>query len=108
MILAVGTEKQFHSLCEVLGLRLRDEWETNKGRVKDRERLQQTLSEQMVKWNYKILSERLVEGGIPFAQIYNIGEALSTEAAEAHILESHQEGRMLRALKTVTFELSEE
>ncbi len=108
LVLAVGTEKQFHSLCEVLGLRLRDEWKTNKGRVKDRERLQQTLSEQMVKWKYKILSERLAVGGIPFAQIHNIGEALSTEAAEAHILESNQEGLTLRALKTVSFKISDE
>lgn len=108
MILAVGTDKQFRELCFILDFSMKEKWSTNKGRVQDRKMLKEVLSEHIGGWKYRLLVDQLEEGGIPFARIQNVGQALMTETAAPYILESDQEGRKLRAIKTVSFELREE
>ena len=108
LILAVGTDKQFISLCTILDIKVKEAWATNAGRVRDRDALKQELLASIGKFTFKELSDALHSNQVPFAKIQNVGEALSDEQSESYILTSHQENQVLKALKTVTFELLSE
>jgi crotonobetainyl-CoA:carnitine CoA-transferase CaiB-like acyl-CoA transferase len=108
LVLAIGTDAQFRLLCDLLNMDMPPHWSTNTGRVKGREELYKRLSEYIKQWKYSDLLAAFNANEIPFARVNNVGEALSQEKAAKYILESEQEDVKLRALRSVTFTLTNE
>ncbi|HSM09358.1 MAG TPA: CoA transferase [Gemmatimonadota bacterium] len=110
IVLAVGNDRQFAALCEVLGaseLARDDRYATNPARVTHRRELEATLAEILAELDPETLLEELADAGVPAGPILDVREALSQQAAEPLLLEAHVPGLgTLRGLRTVAFDPS--
>ena len=84
MIITAGNNRQFQSLCEVLGIpEVADDerFATNADRTRNREELRPLLLEQLAKWSADDLFVALNKAGVPCGPINDIGEGV--ELAES-------------------------
>jgi crotonobetainyl-CoA:carnitine CoA-transferase CaiB-like acyl-CoA transferase len=84
MIITAGNNRQFHSLCEVLGIPEVVEdarFATNADRTRNREQLRPLLIEQLARWPADELFVALNKAGVPCGPINDIGEGV--ELAES-------------------------
>lgn len=109
LVLAVGTERQFQRLCEVLG---KMEWLnlpafcSNAARVQHREALNAALAScfRVQKATYWI--SQLEQAGVPVALIRNMESVFQLPAAQAMILEEEMEdGTISKRLRTNAFKI---
>ena len=107
ILLAVGTEKQFRSLCQVLQQEgLVQTYPTNAFRVKNRKTLNEALAKVIVQLKSQEFLTLLEQAGVPAASIRNMQEVFELPAAQALILEEKQaDGSVSKRVKTVAFEL---
>jgi crotonobetainyl-CoA:carnitine CoA-transferase CaiB-like acyl-CoA transferase len=99
LIIAVGNDRQFARLAELLGLEARPEWSINAGRVADRAALSPAIGDVTRTWERDPLLARLAELGIPAGPINTVAEALADQqiVARGIVLEL---GGGLRGLRT--------
>ena len=107
ILLAVGTEKQFKNLCEVLKVDSIDErFSTNVLRVKNRTALNDWLAAQIATFDADDLLRLLEKKGVPAASIRNMQEVFELPSAQSLILEEKlPDGTVSKRVKTVAFEL---
>lgn len=82
MFVAVGNDRQFARLCEVLGkpeLAADERFRRNSDRVVNREALRQALSEQLAKFDGQELFRQLMDLGVPCAPMLSVEQALALE-----------------------------
>lgn len=82
MFVAVGNDRQFARLCDVLGkpeLAADERFRRNSGRVVNREALRQALSEQLAKFDGQELFRQLMDLGVPCAPMLSVEQALALE-----------------------------
>jgi crotonobetainyl-CoA:carnitine CoA-transferase CaiB-like acyl-CoA transferase len=106
LILAVGTEKQFTSLCEVLNVKYlskNERFSTNAERVKNRVELKSILLPIFAKEERDFWLRKLYKESVPVGSIRNMQEVFADEKAQRMILEEMQEGILTRRVKTVAF-----
>lgn len=107
VVLAVGTEKQFKGLCQVLKLNELIEnqlFNTNINRVKNREELNHILREKIKTFDSKPLLEALEKADVPSASIRNMQEVFELPIAQNMILEETMPDNSLsKRVKTVAF-----
>lgn len=103
IVLAVGSDRQFGALCQVLGIDLPKKWQTNAERVSDRSNLVEELSGVLRQWNWPEFEYAANSARIPFGRVRNMQEVFATAQAQARLLE-YENGD--RSVKTVAFELS--
>lgn len=106
LILAIGTEKQFISLCEVLNIKELSEdlqFSTNAERVKNRIELKSILLPIFAKEERDVWLQKLHVKSVPVGSIRNMQEVFVDEKAQQMILEEMQEGILTRRVKTVAF-----
>jgi crotonobetainyl-CoA:carnitine CoA-transferase CaiB-like acyl-CoA transferase len=109
MVLAVGTDEQFASLMDILGIAVeKEQWGTNALRVRHRSSLSKVLTEAISHFTFENLAAALAQRGVPCAKVSSIDEALEGEEARENILSFEQEGREAKVVKSVTFQLSSE
>lgn len=75
VIIAVGNDRQFQDLCEVLGAKIcadEPEFQTNASRVKSREMLTNNLSPYLLKWTRFDLLAALEPKGVPAGPINRV------------------------------------
>lgn len=77
LIIAVGNDRQFVALCNVLQLPLESRFATNAGRVAHGPELLARLSTAIAPWRKADLAEKLEDAGIPAGQINRIDEAFA-------------------------------
>ena len=77
LVIAVGNDRQFARLADLLGLGARDSWATNAGRVANREALSAVIADLTRTWRRDELLARLSQLGIPAGPINNLAEALA-------------------------------
>lgn len=112
IVLAIGNEKQFAALCQVLNLPQlpKDErFKINALRVKNRMALQAVLEQAFKQFPLRdeLLSE-LISHQVPAGAIRNLSEVFSLPEAQALILtEQTQTGQMTQRVKTAVFELKQ-
>lgn len=110
IVLAVGNDRQFAGLCEVLGtpeLATDHRFATNPARVEHRRALEDALAERLISRGRDDLLAELADAGVPAGPILDVREALSQPAAEPLLQEvSVPAGGMLRGLRSVAFEPS--
>ena len=89
LVLAVGDDRQFSSLCTILGqpdLASQDSFSTNSARVTNRELLIQKLKALVARHNRHELLESLIEGNVPAGAVHTVPEALSQPGAGPQLL----------------------
>jgi len=77
LIIAVGNDRQFSRLADLLGFDQRENWSTNAGRVADRDVLSPAIADLTRTWQRDPLLARLADLGIPAGPINNVADALS-------------------------------
>ena len=101
-ILACGNDRQFATLCQLLGmdLHLDARFATNPARVQQREVLTQILTEHFAQQPRDYWLEALQTAGVPCGAIHNIAEALAMPqvAARGMIVDFAKDGSPVRAL----------
>lgn len=109
VVLAVGTDKQFLDLLELLGLasshpQLR--FTTNDLRVRHRTELLALLSPALRQWEASDFLQACEQKGIPAAAIKNMKEVFSQPEAQQWVLEDQlPDGTIGKRVKTAVFEL---
>ncbi len=86
IVLAVGSNAQFTSLCEVLGLEklaVDQRFATNQHRVENRTELQQLLQQKASTMKCEVLMDSFLAKNIPAGVIRNLKEVFASEAAQA-------------------------
>jgi crotonobetainyl-CoA:carnitine CoA-transferase CaiB-like acyl-CoA transferase len=76
LVVAVGTDRQFAALCEVLGLAVEPEFATNELRVANRERLRAALEERLRGGTVAEWSERLAAARVPAGPVNDVAAAI--------------------------------
>ena len=110
VVLAIGTNKQFTKLCEVLNnknLSSDDQFSSNQLRVKNRTALANELSRSIAKYNRKDLMQLLLENQIPAGALRNIKEVFEQPEAQNLLQKETKEGYNLTAVKSVVFKITE-
>ncbi len=111
IVLAVGTDAQFRSLCETLKdstLSLDERYATNFSRVQNRESLQMILRGLIGKINREELLMELHQRKVPAAGVLNMQEVFEQEEAQSLLLEGKTtHGNQLKGLRTVAFNMKD-
>jgi crotonobetainyl-CoA:carnitine CoA-transferase CaiB-like acyl-CoA transferase len=110
ILLAVGTEKQFRNLCNVLNTKELLEnplFDSNAARVRNRAALNEALGEAFKQTGADELLGRLELAGVPAASIRNMKEVFELPAAQSLILEETlPDATVSKRVKTVAFSIS--
>lgn len=83
LVLAVGNDRQFASLCELLGaqeLAADPRFATNEDRVRNRERLRPLLESHLASAPAAEWSRRLLDRGVPAGEVNDVGDAFALAA----------------------------
>ncbi|MBA3896289.1 MAG: CoA transferase [Sphingomonadaceae bacterium] len=86
IVVAVGNDGQFRTLCRVLGaddLAVDERFATNGARVVNRAPLEARLQEIFSDWNSVRLSEALIAAGVPAGPVNDIGQILEDPFVKA-------------------------
>lgn len=104
IVLAVGTDRQFAALCEVLGLEdiaTAPTFSTNQKRVRNRPFLHELLRERVARWDRGDLLAALTARGVPAGGVNDLRQAFAL--APAGQMVQRDEGSGLAAVRTVAF-----
>lgn len=111
IVLAVGNDRQFARLCEVLGtpdLAADARFATNPARVEHRRELEDELADRLGGRHRDELLRALADAGVPAGPVLDVREALSQPAAGPLLQEvGVPGGATLRGLRSVAFEPSD-
>lgn len=109
IVLAVGTEKQFRQLCQVLDvpqLASDPKYANNLTRVQNRESLNSHLQNAIFQWDKNTLLDTLEAAYVPAAGINNMEEVFELAEAKKMILEEEMEdGSISKRVKTAIMEI---
>lgn len=110
VVLAVGNDRQFAALCEVLGrpeLAALPLYSTNPQRVVHREKLKTLLTERIAQFDRDPLLASLSEKKVPAGGILNMKEVMEQRAAlDLMVKATDNKGREIAGLRTVAFQSS--
>lgn len=105
-VLAVGNDKQFGHLCEVLGKPelIKDErFSTNPERVKNRTEMDAILNTEFKKWLGTDAETALLKANVPFGRIRPLNEVFATPHAKQMIREEKIDGRLTKRVSSIAF-----
>ena len=83
IVLAVGNDKQFAALCEVIDWKAPEKFRTNALRVQHREALKSELTARLVNWSRDDLLSALAQHAVPAGPVNSMAEALNLPQARA-------------------------
>lgn len=107
LILAIGTDKQFHKFCKIIDLEdnIVNEFKHNQQRLKNRTKLMQLINEKTELINSNKLLKKCKENYIPIGKIKRISEVLNSSLANEMTLEEKINNQTTKRIKTVAFKL---
>ena len=105
LILAIGTDKQFVSFCELIKLTSSIDFNTNQKRVAKREELMKIINDKTSVLKSSWLLENCHNRHIPIGKIKTVGEVMQEKIAQQMILEEMVGGFSTKRIKTNSFEL---
>ncbi len=109
LVLAIGSDRQFKKLCEILGvqsLALEERFSTNIARVRHRTEVKDLIQMEVKKWLRNELLEELKNSKVPAGAVNNIQEVFEVEDAQRMILNyPKNEESKLRGIKNVAFRI---
>lgn len=105
LILAIGTDKQFVSFCDLIKLNANIDFNTNQKRVAKREELMKIINDKTSVLKSSWLLENCHNRHIPIGKIKTVGEVMQEKIAQQMILEEMVDGFPTKRIKTNSFEL---
>lgn len=108
LVLAVGNDKQFHSLCKVLqaeDLASDLRFAHNPERVKNRALLQEMIHEKAATYTSVFLFDALLKEKVPVGRIRTLDDVFSDEAAQKLVLDLVIGGQTTRRVKGNVFRI---
>lgn len=90
VILAIGNDKQFKALMEVLQLPIETQFSTNPLRVENRKSLNEILSAALLQWNAEELLAKLEQARVPAGKLRNVRQVFEEGLGEALLYESEK------------------
>lgn len=109
VVLAIGSDKQFVKLLEIIGAQQLIEsplYKSNQLRVQNRVQLDNDLSTYFKKYNQAELMEQFIEINIPVGCLNNMKDVFENNDAKALILEEEIDGVKTKRIKTAIFKIS--
>lgn len=106
--LAIGSNKQFNSLCSILNLSQIStdaKFNSNQSRVIHRVELEKILAEKIVAMNHADLLNQLAENFVPAAKIKSISEVFTSEVNDRLVLHETIENTPTKRVKSVAFKI---
>ena len=88
LILAVGNDKQFAGLMDILKLEIDPKFETNHGRVQNREELKSVLADSLKSMDRDALLEKLHDASIPAGELNDMEHVFTNSAALNMVVEN--------------------
>ena len=88
LILAVGNDKQFAALMDILELEIDPKFETNHGRVQNREELKSVLADSLKSMDRDALLEKLHDASIPAGELNDMEHVFTNSAALNMVVEN--------------------
>ena len=88
LILAVGNDKQFAELMDILKLEINPKFETNHGRVQNREELKSVLADSLKSMDRDALLEKLHDASIPAGKLNDLEYVFTNSAALNMVVEN--------------------
>lgn len=110
MVLAIGNDKQFNKLCELLNcihLISDAKFTTNTQRVIHREELFENLQKSIKQKHSKILLKELIENDVPAGIIKSVKEVFENKSLSSMILEETDDNRISKRVKTAIFKITD-
>lgn len=108
VVAAVGTNKQFISLCELVDANdLHDDlrFKTNTERVKNREVLKQILDPLIAKLDSVEFLDACLHRSIPVGEVKGMDQVMENPIAQKMILKEEIEGNETKRLRTIAFHI---
>jgi len=106
VVLAIGNNKQFASLCRLLGmsdLATDTRFAENTSRVSNRALLCKLLEAEALKLDAAGFLDAADKLGVPAGMIASLDELFTKQEAQAMIREEVREGQKLRCVSTIAF-----
>ena len=100
---AIGSDKQFKLLCDMLKLRAPKFFFTNQLRLKNRNKLFDFLNTSIMKFSLSELIMHCRNNFIPYAEIKNLKQVLESKEAKKMILQKKINGKIKKAVRTIAF-----
>jgi len=110
LMIAVGSDKQFKSLCSILDLaRLatKKEFATNAARVKNRELLKPILESSFSLFGIDQLCSAFLAADIPYGRVNTMDQVFATPQGKAMVLQTLRDGLVQNGLRQVAFRMEE-
>lgn len=105
---AIGSDKQFRHLCEILQLALASDphYSGNQQRVKNRETLFSLLSEKIGQYSFESLYRSCLELDVPIGKIRNLEEVFELPEAHQMLRNFSQEKTAVNYVSSIGFKFS--
>jgi crotonobetainyl-CoA:carnitine CoA-transferase CaiB-like acyl-CoA transferase len=108
LILAIGTDRKFYSLLQLLGLeKYKDKFATNQDRVNQREELRQILANSINAISAENITQMLDSESIPYSKINNLKNVFDHKEASDYLIDEMREGRKCIKTKSVVFDIQQ-
>ncbi len=104
---AIGSDKQFKQLCEILNIQVIPEYSNNQLRVANRLALFNLLNEQIQKLDFEILFNKCVKHDVPIGKIRNLKEVFELPEAQHLINTFNYQNYTVCNVKSVAFKFNE-
>jgi len=109
IVIAVGTEKQFAELCDLLGrpeLALDPKFSKNFNRVKNKEEIKGILQDLIIEYDRETILQMLANRKVPAGGVFNMQEVFETPEAQEMVLEANVNGSTIKGVSSVAFSIN--
>ena len=100
---AIGSDKQFKQLCEILNIHVILEYSTNQLRVANRFSLFDLLNEKIKHLDFEILFNNCLQNDIPIGKIRNLKEVFELPEAQQLIHSFHHQKSIINSVNSIAF-----
>jgi crotonobetainyl-CoA:carnitine CoA-transferase CaiB-like acyl-CoA transferase len=100
---AIGSDKQFIQLCEILNLQVIPEYNTNQLRVENRFSLFDLLNEKIKQLDFETLFNNCLKHDIPIGKIRNLKEVFDLPEAQQLISSFDYQKNIIPSVKSIAF-----
>ncbi len=100
---AIGSNKQFKQLCDILNIEITSDYQNNQLRIKNREALFLDLNKHIQTFNFDILFKECLKHDVPIGKIRNLKEVFELPEAKNLINRFHYENTVVNSVKSISF-----
>lgn len=100
---AIGSDKQFKQLCEILKIEIAAEYQNNQLRIANREALFEILNKQIQHLDFDFLFTECLKHDVPIGKIRNLKEVFELPEAQELLNSFDNNGKQLNSVRSIAF-----